>query len=334
VSLAISVVVPTYNRGAEILPTIESLLASDLPQGAAAELIVVDDGSKPERYHKLDTVAVPSHWTLQQVHKENGGPASARNLGLASAKGEIVLFVDDDIVVPPTLVSDHIRAHRLNPRAVIFGRYPFRPPQNTEESLVQNYLNDEGFDCFKDAHEPYVSTTLVASGHISVERADFSKSLYDSNTRIPVAEEMELSARLKRIGYKVLIAPQIVAVHNRPSDIAYICRNRYTHGLGCGESRVKVSASELDEIAQMIARLDPPGHWLNLQESHKHVKTLASTRPVKYLSLRMAQALSWHFVPKSVLFKCYRLAITSHFVAGYRDGLAIFRKPSTENTTS
>ena len=55
------------------------------------------------------------------VRQENAGPAAARNLGFATSHGDIVIFIDDDILVPSDLVRLHVEAHVLNPGSVIFG---------------------------------------------------------------------------------------------------------------------------------------------------------------------------------------------------------------------
>jgi glycosyltransferase involved in cell wall biosynthesis len=63
----------------------------------------------------------PPGFTLKCVRQENAGPAAARNLGFTASRGDIVIFIDDDILVPPELVRQHVEAHELNPGSVIFG---------------------------------------------------------------------------------------------------------------------------------------------------------------------------------------------------------------------
>lgn len=95
----ISVIIPTYNR-ADLLPrALESVLQQTLPPD---EILVVDDGS-------TDTTPQVIKPYLQRgiryLPKPNGGPSSARNLGIQSAQGEFVGFLDSDDEYYPELLS-------------------------------------------------------------------------------------------------------------------------------------------------------------------------------------------------------------------------------------
>jgi glycosyltransferase involved in cell wall biosynthesis len=85
----VSVIIPTYNRGALIGRAIDSVRAQTYPN---IEIIVVDDGSTDDTQDRLrqygDGVRV--------VSQENAGPAAARNKGIAQARGEYIAFLDSD----------------------------------------------------------------------------------------------------------------------------------------------------------------------------------------------------------------------------------------------
>ena len=94
----VSVVVPTYNRRDRLEHVLDALFAqhTDVP----FEIVVVSDGSTDGTDAYLSTAAAPagSRATLRHVRQENSGPAAARNRGVDLARGEIVVFVDDDNV--------------------------------------------------------------------------------------------------------------------------------------------------------------------------------------------------------------------------------------------
>jgi glycosyltransferase involved in cell wall biosynthesis len=91
----VSVVVPVYNPGALIDDCIRSLLDQSLPAGEY-EVIFVDDGSTDATPARLDALA-ERHEHVRVRHIPNSGwPGRPRNLGIEMARGEFVLFVDND----------------------------------------------------------------------------------------------------------------------------------------------------------------------------------------------------------------------------------------------
>ncbi|WP_150118011.1 glycosyltransferase family 2 protein, partial [Meiothermus taiwanensis] len=87
-----SVVIPTYNRAQLLARTVRAFLAQD---GVPFEVIVVDDGSTDATPEVLAGFRDPR---LRVLRQPNAGLASARNAGLLQARGQYVLFNDDDIV--------------------------------------------------------------------------------------------------------------------------------------------------------------------------------------------------------------------------------------------
>lgn len=95
----LSVIVPVYNAAA----TLEKCAASVLDQApAAAELILVDDGSSDDSPALCDRLAAQDA-RVRVIHQKNGGASAARNAGLAAATGRYVQFVDADDWVNPGL---------------------------------------------------------------------------------------------------------------------------------------------------------------------------------------------------------------------------------------
>jgi glycosyltransferase involved in cell wall biosynthesis len=106
----VSVIIPAYNAAPLIGGALESVFAQDFRD---FEVIVVDDGS-------IDgdaLVAALSPWKdrVQYVRQENGGPAKARNTGIARAKGALIAFLDAD---------DEWLPGKLRKQVEYFARYP------------------------------------------------------------------------------------------------------------------------------------------------------------------------------------------------------------------
>ena len=95
----ISIIVPVYNIEEYLPRCIESILNQTYNN---LELILVDDGSKDKSGEICDAYAKKDNRVVV-LHKENGGSSSARNAGIAIAKGEYLGFVDSDDYIEPDM---------------------------------------------------------------------------------------------------------------------------------------------------------------------------------------------------------------------------------------
>ena len=112
----ITVVVPTFDR-LERLQLVLAALADQTYPRDSFEVVVVSDGSTDGTDAYLDG---PTPLPVVHVRQDNAGPAAARNRGIEVARGELVVFIDDDVVASPELIERHVAAHAgANDRVVI-----------------------------------------------------------------------------------------------------------------------------------------------------------------------------------------------------------------------
>lgn len=98
----VSIVVPVYNTDEHML---EKCFDSILQQTYTnIELIIIDDGSKPETADWLDEYN-RIHEDIIVIHNQNGGASVARNTGIGIAKGDYITFVDADDWVEPDFIN-------------------------------------------------------------------------------------------------------------------------------------------------------------------------------------------------------------------------------------
>lgn len=95
----ISIVVPVYNVEKYLRECVESIEAQTITD---REIILIDDGSTDTSGQVCDELA-QRHSDVVVIHKENGGAASARNVGLEVAKGQYIGFVDGDDYIEPDM---------------------------------------------------------------------------------------------------------------------------------------------------------------------------------------------------------------------------------------
>jgi glycosyltransferase involved in cell wall biosynthesis len=116
----ISVVLPTFNR-AELLQKQLNALSKQTLDTNLFEIIVVNDGSSDATFEILNEWKA-KHTNRVVLHLKNGGPAKARNAGVAAAKGEIIAFTDDDCVVAKDWLNVIHSAFQKNSAIALQGR--------------------------------------------------------------------------------------------------------------------------------------------------------------------------------------------------------------------
>jgi glycosyltransferase involved in cell wall biosynthesis len=113
----VSIIIPVYNAARFLRDTLASALRQDV---ADKEIIVVDDGSAD------DSLAIARQFASDQVRvfsQINRGASSARNRGLAEARGEFIQFLDADDLLAPNKISEQLRAVENAPSTLASGRW-------------------------------------------------------------------------------------------------------------------------------------------------------------------------------------------------------------------
>lgn len=199
---SLSVVVPMYNAPENLERCLAGLDASTLKD---FELILVDDCSTDERAIALARASGARYHRMP----ENGGPGIARNAGVELARGEVIVFIDSDVVVHPDTLERIQSALAADPgAAALFGSYddqPASPGLVTEyRNLLHHWVHQTG--------PPEASTFWAGCG--AIRRAAFLEvGGFDPAYRRPSIEDIELGMRLRQAGHRILLRPEIQCTH-------------------------------------------------------------------------------------------------------------------------
>ncbi|MFO7249786.1 MAG: glycosyltransferase [Actinomycetes bacterium] len=118
-TMRVSVVIPAYNNQAKLDLTLAGLATQTYP-AELMEVIVVDNGSEPRL--TLPELRPPG---TRIIRCDTPGRASARNAGLAVATGDVIHWLDSDVVLDREAVEAHMRWHHLAPYLVVTGYLRF-----------------------------------------------------------------------------------------------------------------------------------------------------------------------------------------------------------------
>ena len=206
----VSVVIPTYNRR----PILEKCLLALERQQACPEIdryevVVVDDGSTDGTPDWLRGAAerFPHVRLIEQSH---GGPAEGRNRGVDHAYGDVIVFIDSDLVVTDSFLSCHasslVRSWEARGDRLCFTYGAVVNTANFEQPTAERHK-------LRDLSWAYFATGNVAIAKEVLQRA----GLFDTGFRLYGWEDLELGERLRRMGVQLIKCPTAVGYHWHPA---------------------------------------------------------------------------------------------------------------------
>ena len=210
--LRASVVVPTHDRLAGLRDLLRCLDAQTVTADRF-EVIVVDDGSssdvreavRPEDYG----------FDLRLERQSNQGAAAARQTGANHALGELLVFVDDDMQVPPEFLAAHLARHAQHDRLVVLGHV--RGPDDMRElPLLERYRLGYGDRLTSDVDS---GRTRLNGGHVYTGNLSLRKDLLAEvggfDPDLLLIGDVELGIRLEKANATFALAPEAWSLHGR-----------------------------------------------------------------------------------------------------------------------
>lgn len=222
-----SVVIPTYRRRERVLRHVAALATQTWRD---FEVVVVDDGSGDGTADSLRALETP--FPLTAIEQENQGAAQARNVGARAARGELLLFLDDDMEAAPALLAEHDRSHREGADLVV-GDMPLHPdsPPGLLSWGVGLWAETRRQRLAEPGAEPGLDDLLT--GQMSISREAFERlgGFDTSFTRDGLfgGEDIDFSYRVIKAGLRVAFNPEAVSYQYYEVDPeAYLRRSRET----------------------------------------------------------------------------------------------------------
>jgi len=206
----VSVVIPTYNRGASILDTIESIFQNSYPD---FEIIVVDQSKELVTKEALERYF--SNRQFKYIHTDIQGAGRARNMGIAQAEGSIVAITDDDCVVPTNWISAITEIFQEYPKVAVVLTNVVPGEHDAAKGFIPSYIRKDN-KLVKTIWEKRSARGIGASLAI---RKDAITSIggYDNNlgpgAHFPDGDDIDLVTRAVLKGWWAYETHEIAVTH-------------------------------------------------------------------------------------------------------------------------
>lgn len=203
-TLAMSVVIPTFRRELVLIETVDYLLKL---QPRPAEILVVDQTTVHEPDTHSALVELERAKMIGWIRLSRPSITHAMNVGLQRASHNIVLFVDDDIIPGPDLVSAHARAHETQDCSIVAGQVlqPGEEPVNDEPSGL-------GFKFCSSRRQhisEFIGCNFSVKHKVALELGGFDENFVHVAYRF----EAEFAARALAAGEKIWFEPEANVRH-------------------------------------------------------------------------------------------------------------------------
>ncbi|PSR52061.1 hypothetical protein AHMF7605_00265 [Adhaeribacter arboris] len=209
--MKVSIIIPTYNGAHKILKALHSL---ERQVYKPEEVIVVVDGSTDGTASIIQNnkIQLPGFKIIEQA---NSGRAAVRNRGAAESTGDLLVFMDDDMIVPKEWLSAHVEHHNSVKNSLLVGK--LEPPGielKGEFIIFENWQNNKwNKNLIQDNRE----VALLKNPYISANNFSIPKDLFlklgQFDSRLNDAEDYDLAVRAFQENYPIYISSKAYAYH-------------------------------------------------------------------------------------------------------------------------
>ena len=221
--LAASVIIPTRNRASSLQRTLESLSHQRFDPNDF-EVIVVDDGSVVP----VDSRELGDGYQISVVRQEHSGPSVARNRGARLARGELLIFLDDDCTpVEHSWLEDYVSAYRLTPAMALGG-----PIMSSPGAGVGAEVSDWIVRACVSHFEPRPGGGFfLPTGNVAVP-AELFRRLDGFDPGFKISEDRDFLDRWLHEGYPARALANAGVVHHRQLNLLGFLKAHIYYGRG------------------------------------------------------------------------------------------------------
>ena len=269
----LSIIICTYNREKYIRPLLESIAKNDYPT-ADYEIVLVDNNCTDNTRGVCEMFAtVHPEVNLHYVVETEQGLSAARNKGIKEAKGDIIIYVDDDALVDSDYIRIYAEHFATHPDTMAAGG-PIEPLYETEEplwmspytkALLTAWMN------YGDQIREYPNGRYPGGGNAAYRKEVFDRvglfntELGRKGNLLLASEEKDIFDKMKALEMKVLYLPTPVLHHCIPqAKLEEDYFNRLTLQIGRSERMRTRAISKSKYLSRLAAEVVKWGGTLAL----------------------------------------------------------------------
>jgi len=216
----ITVIICTYNRGHSLKDTLNSLSTLRCPEAIRLEVIVVDNNSTDSTKETIRKFIECGPCNIKYLFEQRQGLSFARNAGLEVAKGDVIIFTDDDVIVDSNWLTEIANTFVEYDADCVGGKilpvWPGERPswlsRNNENILA---LLDYG-ECVLELSiddPPLFGANIAFSRRILNKTGNFSTSLGRTGNKLYGGEDTDMYSRVFQANGKIIYQPKAVVNH-------------------------------------------------------------------------------------------------------------------------
>jgi GT2 family glycosyltransferase len=242
----VSIIVPTHERQERIPACLHALLALDYPH---YEIIVVDNAPETEATANFMHVNYHDHPHVRYVREERAGVSWARNRGIQSAKGEILAFADDDVIVDRYWLAELVKAFQVTSNVgCVTGLILSAELETPAQILFESHDEESGYNDHwrfnqhiftrQKRHVHLYKIALFGAGASMAFNADFLRAIggFDPalGTQGLVQSGEDIAAYFKILmqGYDIVYEPAALVYHKNRREFEALYQQIYHYGIG------------------------------------------------------------------------------------------------------
>lgn len=317
----LSVIIPTYNRVSLLLNTLKSIVQQTTPSDCF-EVIVVDDGSVDETFKILGRSAYP--FPLRVIRQENSGATVARNVGAQNSRGDLLVFLDDDISLCPDALQTLLEECSQFPRTILVGTLIWCNPA-PKATRFSEILHEKLNAASESDRGRVIEFSRCRTGLLAIRREDFLEigMFQDPTGGWPNWDDVDFGYRASQRGFTFRQSVNATGFHWDlfSSDIGSY--GQWWKRASQSAAQLLYKYPDLKVHLPMFWDKTPVAWGVDPLQTvvRKTIRRLSAGRLMINIATGTAHILERIFPHKALLWRLYLWITGGYIVQGFRQGV-------------